>query len=79
MKHRHRHRHEIIAECKLVLEGVSVSHVICMGKTSNSRYNRYKYSGLFLSPKILLCAKIPNGFKIFPNRNHVFPHSLLNS
>ena len=30
--------HEIIAECELVLEGVFISHVVCLGKTSNSRY-----------------------------------------
>ena len=54
--------HEVISEWKLVLEDVSISHV--MKKTSNSRYNRYKYSGLFLKPKILLYAEIPSGFKI---------------
>ena len=46
--------HEIIAECKLVLEGDFISHFVRLGKTSN---NRYKYSRLFLRPKILLGAQ----------------------
>ena len=57
-----------------MLEGVSISHVASLGKTSNSWYNRYKYSGLFLKLKILLYAQIPNGFKIlfFPMENMFF-------
>ena len=43
---------------------VFLFHVICMGKASNSRYNQYKYSGLFLKSKILFYGQIPNGFKI---------------
>ena len=64
--------------CKLVLEGVYISHFFCLGKTSNSRY---KYSGLLQRPKILLYLYnspwVQNS--VFPNRKNVFPDSLQNS
>ena len=50
-----------------------ISHVTCLGKTSNSSY---KYSRPFLMPKIMWCKdRIPNVFKIqsFPSENIFSP------
>ena len=49
-----------------------ISHVVCLGKTSSSWY---KYSGLFLMPKILLYAQNSQCVRnsIFPNGKHIFP------
>ena len=70
--------YEIIVECKLVLEGVSISHVVCLGKTSNSQYEN---SWFFLRPKILLYTQDSQWVKnsIFHNGEYIFPNSLLNS
>ena len=49
-----------------------ISHVVCLGKTSSSWY---KYSGLFLMPKILLYAQNSQCVRnsIFPNGKYIFP------
>ena len=55
-----------------------ISHVAYLGKKLNSRY---KYSGPFLSPKILRYAQnlqlVQN--PIFPSREHIILNSLINS
>ena len=73
--------HEIIAECEFVLEGVFISPFVCLGKTWNSRYDRYKYIRFFLKPKILLYVQNDQWFRnsIFPKGKHIFPDLLLNS
>ena len=54
-----------------------ISHVVCLGKTSNSWY---KYSGPFLMPNILQYAQnsqcVQNS--VFPSGKHVFPNPLIN-